>query len=146
MTTAKEERADRLAVHQNDERVRRGGTYHDIAASEAGALGGRYGAVSKTGVIGSGPTYPRLPASSPWAERDPVPDEPPIDIDVSAMPIVGEPHEVAASLARSQSGEGIDPPAASPPSASPDGGAGSGVPQPKGAVETAPPASRRRKR
>jgi hypothetical protein len=99
--------ADRLAVHRNDERVHRGGTYHEIAIAEADAVGGRFAAASKQRVVGSGPfEYPQLPASSPW-HRDPVPDEPPIGIDISAAPIVGEPHEVALSEAR----HGADTPA-----------------------------------
>jgi hypothetical protein len=105
--------SERRAVLKND---RAAGTYHQFAASESDAVGGRYGAVSKTRVIGSGPaTYPALPASSPWAS-DPVPAEEPLGIDLSAAPIVGEVHEITASLAMAGGGSALpsDPSVASP--------------------------------
>jgi hypothetical protein len=42
---------------------------------------------------------PEYAAGSNWT-RDPVPDEPPLGVDVNAMEPVGEPHEVQASMKR----------------------------------------------
>jgi len=94
------------------------GTYYQHAASEADVPRGRFTAHEKSNVIGSSETvaYPQLPGSSPWA-RDPVPDEPPIDADLSA-PIVGEVHEVLASLAAVSDGTA----ASAGPSPNPPGG------------------------
>jgi len=88
----------RRAVTENDWRVRKGGTYHEFAASEAGAIGGRFAAESKQRVVGSASfKYPALPANSPWAS-DPVPAEEPLGVDLNAAPVVGEAHEVEQSL------------------------------------------------
>jgi hypothetical protein len=110
--------SERRAVLKNEREV---GTYHQIAAAEAGAVGGRFAAESKQRVVGSKPWvgYPALPMSSPWHD-DPVPAEEPLGIDLSAAPIVGEVHEITASLAEPQSGGGINP--ISPPNGSPSGG------------------------
>jgi hypothetical protein len=90
--------AERLAVHRNDERVRKGGTYFEFAASESGAIGGRFAAREKSTVIGSGPVaYPRQPVDSPWAS-EPVGQERPSGFSVEEMLPAGEPHEVATSL------------------------------------------------
>jgi hypothetical protein len=103
--------SERRAVLKNE---REAGTYAAFAESDAGIARGRFTGQQKSMVIGSsGPVrYPALPPNSPWA-RDPVPDEPPIGIDISAAPVVGECHEITASLAESI-GEGIDPPASLP--------------------------------
>src|SRR5262249_22556732 len=96
--------SERRAVLKND---RAAGTYFAFAAAEADAIRGRFAAQSKARVVGSEPAvnYPALPADSPWC-HDPVPDEMPIDVDVSAAPIVGEFHEVAASLGKANSDDG----------------------------------------
>ena len=62
--------AERRAVVENDQRV--GVAYSQIAASEAGTIGGRFAAEVKTRVTGAtpSPAYPTLPSSSPWAARD----------------------------------------------------------------------------
>jgi hypothetical protein len=78
-------------------------TLHGRAIAEQGTIGGRYGAESKTRVIGSGVEYPRLPESSPW-HSDPLPPPEPLGFPIDEMAPVGEPHEVAESLAR----EGIN--------------------------------------
>ena len=117
--------AERLAAHRNDERVRKGGTYCEIAASEAGAVGGRYAAQSRSTVIGSSPVhYPALPSSSPWA-HDSVPAEPSLGVPIDAMEPVGTHSEIQNSLAESPGGEGIKSPT-SPPNDRP-GGAGAPV-------------------
>jgi hypothetical protein len=54
------------------------------------------------------PEYPKLPESSPWS-HDPVGDEAPLGLDISAVPEVGEAFEIAASLANSASDETISP-------------------------------------
>jgi hypothetical protein len=77
--------AERLAAHQNDERVRKGGTYHEFA---------RFAAERKQRVVGSRPLveYPAL-----------LPAEEPLGVDLSVAPVVGEPHEIAASLGEAHS-------------------------------------------
>jgi hypothetical protein len=70
-------------------------TFHSRTHDESG---GRWQKQTPTNVIGSSPvSYPRLPASSPWA-NDPVPPEEPLGIDVTEAPIVGESFEVEQSL------------------------------------------------
>jgi hypothetical protein len=104
--------SERRAILRNEREV---GTYHAFATGEAGAVGGRFAAREKSTVIGAGQVaYPALPANSPWY-NDPVPPEEPLGVDLSAAPVVGEAHEVAASLAD----EGIIP-LASPPNGPPN--------------------------
>jgi len=57
------------------------GTYHSFAQAEAlDDRGGRFAVLDKPAVTGSSPTptYPQMPAGSPWA-NDPVGPEPLID-------------------------------------------------------------------
>jgi len=93
--------AERKAVLQNDLRVRRQAdafSYHDRAVADAEVeLGGRFGALAKPTVV-SGPVYPQQPANSPW-HSDPVPDEPSLGYSVEAVEPVGEPGEIARSVA-----------------------------------------------
>jgi len=112
--------SERRSVIDNDRRA--GGTYHEIAAAEATAIGGRWAVEARTRVTGAMPVpqYPALPATSPWRD-DPVPAEPSLGEDLSAAPVVGEYHEIAASLAASQGGGGIDHPTLLPGD-SPGGG------------------------
>jgi hypothetical protein len=72
-------------------------TFHDIAAGEAGTVGGRFAAVSKTQLTGTVPEYPRLPTNSPWA-TEPVGQELPLGFDVNAVEPVGTPAEIEQSL------------------------------------------------
>ena len=134
--------AERCAVVENDRRVRRGGTYHDIASSEAAVPRGRFTAHERSTVTGATPAsrYPTLPASSPWAS-EPVGQEPPLGFSVDEMIPAGEPHEVMASLAKQQGGEGINPSASSP------GAPPSGDEQRVGAgpIQTSAPSARRRR-
>jgi hypothetical protein len=114
--------AERLAAHQNDERVRKV-AYQTIAAAEADAVGGRFAARERSTVIGSGPVnYPVLPASSPWA-NDPLPASEPLGFAIDEMEPVGTAQEIEQSLQAlaSQGGEGIN--SESPPSAPPSSGA-----------------------
>jgi len=57
---------ERRDVVKNDRQ-----TYLDRAVADANVGGGRYATLQKQTVIGakSGPTYPRLPASSPWSDN-----------------------------------------------------------------------------
>jgi hypothetical protein len=98
---------------------RRGGTYRDFAEAEFSGDRGRFTAQSKSAVTGADPvpTYPVLPASSPF-HHDPVGHEPPLGFDVNALEPTGTHVEVEQSL--QALGE-----AGSPSSGQPDGGAGS---------------------
>jgi hypothetical protein len=83
---------------ENAKRHKDASTFLDHTHSDEG---GRF--AKQQMVIGSaaeaGKQYPKLPTSSPWADN-PVGVEPPYDGDMSA-PIVGEPHEIEASLGKS---------------------------------------------
>jgi hypothetical protein len=73
-------------------------TYHSRAGAEL-ELEGQAGRFKHdTIVTGSSPSvqYPRLDASSPWSQPNPI--EPPIDIDISYVEPCGTPAEVEASL------------------------------------------------
>ena len=93
---SQDEKRDTL---QNDRRVRDASAYVDHVHDDND--GGRFKNQTTRITVGSRPLveYPALPPNSPWA-RDPVPDEPPIGVDLSAAPIVGEPHEIATSLGK----------------------------------------------
>jgi hypothetical protein len=102
MTAAESEREltqdEKRATLANDIR-QPPATLHAFAQIEAEMPRGRFTATERATVIGVGPpSYPQLPASSPWA-ADPVPAENPLNLDVNAMPPCGEPHEIAASIA-----------------------------------------------
>jgi len=80
-----------------DDVHKRGSTYHSHTHDDAG---GRFAKQSPQYVIGSTaiPQYPAQPGSSWSNQAAAVPAEEPLGVDLSAAPIVGEPHEVAASL------------------------------------------------
>lgn len=61
---------------------------------------GRHAAAAKASVTGSArvPQYPKMPSGSPWAE-DLSGVEPPLGWSLEAQEPVGEPFEIAASLA-----------------------------------------------
>jgi hypothetical protein len=104
--------SERRNVIKNDQRVREGGTYHQITAAEAGMVGGRFAVEAKQRVTGPTPVrYPTLPPSSPWAS-DPVPREPSLGFSVDALEPLGTAAEIEQSLqdlAGSQGGDrGID--------------------------------------
>jgi hypothetical protein len=58
---------------------------------------GRFGPVNEPVVVTDGSVYPALPEGNPFA-ADIVPTEQPLGYSVEALPAVGEPHEVAASI------------------------------------------------
>jgi hypothetical protein len=82
-------------------------TLHGRALAEEGMVGGRYGAISKTNVVGSRVEYPKLPVNNPW-HHDPVPPEESLGVDISAAPVVGEFYEVQASLREANDDKGMN--------------------------------------
>src|SRR5215470_6299574 len=90
MLTDQEEQAERLETLRNDQRVReqqRGSTFHQHALAAANdTAGGRFAATGAPRVIGSQPNpSSQYPAASAH-QRDPVGVEPPLGIDINAMP------------------------------------------------------------
>jgi hypothetical protein len=73
-----DENTERIRVLKQDV-----STYADHAATDA-SPGGRFAHLSKPTIVKGGPDYPQQPAGSPW-RRDPVPDEPPLNVDVNRM-------------------------------------------------------------
>jgi hypothetical protein len=115
-----EDQAERRRVLQNDARVRnqsRNGdtsSYLDHAHSD---LGGRFAATEHqtiTGVVSPAP--PPLPANSPWAGSDPVPDEPPLGYRI---------HDLNSELESPTGIPPVSPPVATDdPAHAPSGGSG----------------------
>jgi hypothetical protein len=87
--------AERRVVVENDlsVRQRQSGTFHAFAIADA-EMQGRHAAVTSTVVVGS-TEQTKYPGAG---QVDPVGPEPLID-GLSAAPLVGEPHEIAASIA-----------------------------------------------
>ena len=91
-----ESQAVRRRVLRNDRLVReQATTFHQFAAVEAEEIRGRFGSTEKATVIGSTPA-PDYPAA--YQQRDPVPTEPPLGVDVNALEPTGELHEIRQSL------------------------------------------------
>jgi hypothetical protein len=67
-------------------------TFFSRAARTLGSeLGGRFShePEARPRIVGKGPLpYPQQPTGSPWAGADPTGDEPPLGIDVNAVPDV----------------------------------------------------------
>jgi|SRR5215813_5385385 len=74
-----------------------GDTFFGRAIAEAQQGPGRFANAEHSMVTAAGPTYPRLPASSPWS-HDPVPAEPPLGFAIDAMPPLGPQNLDAPSL------------------------------------------------
>jgi hypothetical protein len=107
--------AERRLVLENDRKIREAekrsnivrdakkepSTYLDQAQIEALHEGGRYERLSKPTFTGSTPGWvpPRAHGDNQWTQDDPVPDEPPLGIDVNAVEPVGTESEIEASLA-----------------------------------------------
>ena len=86
----------RETVHSESTQAERRQVLRDTmqrTLAEQGAVGGRYGAISKTRVIESGREYPAFPPNSPWAS-EPVGQERPLGFSVDEMIPVSEPHEL----------------------------------------------------
>ena len=91
--------AIKRSVMENERKV--GSSYfHHAQASADDDRGGRFAAVNPTSVTGSTPAsqYPRQPATPPWS-HDPCGLEPSLGYVIDQQEAVGEPHEIAASLA-----------------------------------------------
>jgi hypothetical protein len=88
-------------------------TYLAHALADATAIGGRFAAVGRASVTGSGPIpHPHLPAPS-WAGFDNGP-EPPLGYAIDDQPVTGEPGEVeeAARILREREDLAANSPAA----------------------------------
>jgi hypothetical protein len=98
-TEAQREQQDRKEILRNDLLLRQGSTFHAFAQADA-ELPGRFGAISKTQIVGQTaiPTYPA--ASHPF-QRDPVPDEEPLGYRIDAMPDL----ELTTPLVAQEAGE-----------------------------------------
>ena len=110
---------EREAVLRNDQRH----TFQSRAIAEADDVRGRWAEINKSNVIGATPTV-QYPMAAPNWSVDPCGVEPSIGYDISEVPIVGEPHEIAASL-----GDPTAPPEDNPPSHFPASGAAGSPPQ-----------------
>jgi hypothetical protein len=67
-------------------------TLHQHGQSQADEISqGRFAATGAPTVVGSTPIpkYPELP-SGPWSGNDPVPQEPPLGVDINSMPEFGQ--------------------------------------------------------
>ena len=99
MTSHSDEQKLRRETLKNDQRVRdQGTTFHQAAISEANENRGRFAATNKETVVGSMPVV-NYPAAPNWAP-DPVPPEPPLNVDIDAQEPVGTEAEIAASIAK----------------------------------------------
>jgi hypothetical protein len=126
MTSHSDEQKLRSETMENDRKVReQGSTFLDFARSSINdESGGRFARSQPQTIVGStpGPSYPMLPASSPWHGSDPVPDEPPLGFAVDALepamgsffsPVeaqAGGPTPAAPPLVRHDVSRGVGPP------------------------------------
>jgi hypothetical protein len=89
-----------LAVRRHQERkpAEETGTLYDHAQGDANTVGGRWAAQNRATLSGDkiSVDYPTLPDASPWHAGNAV--EPPLGFSIDEAPIVGEWHEVQASL------------------------------------------------
>jgi hypothetical protein len=92
-------------IVKNDQRVHRDTNFSRAQADFSLAQQGRHAqAINLTGRYDGENRIPRQPATSPSNQMAMVPDEPPTGYPIHETPIVGEPHEIAASLANEQKG------------------------------------------
>jgi hypothetical protein len=110
-TSKQDDDKERREVLENDRHVHeqeRAATMHGHAiASADDEAGGRFARVNPTMVVGStpGPSYPVLPASSPWHGPDPVGLEPPLGYRIDDLE-----HGGVASAPEAQAGPASDAP------------------------------------
>jgi hypothetical protein len=96
MLSKHEEQAERLNVIENEKRLRnQGTTFSQFAQTDAATSLGRFSAISNPVVVGE-KQIPKYPAA--YHQHDPVPDEPPLGVDINAIEPVGEKFEVEQSL------------------------------------------------
>ena len=85
--------AERKAIVKNDSYITsERNTYLSRTEAELEEeSGGRFKKKTRTTIVGVNPAsvYPRLPQSSPWASPCPSGVEPPLGIDVNAVPDLG---------------------------------------------------------
>ena len=100
---------EKREVLDNDRKVSSSYFHHARAAADDERQG-RFAAVNPTSVTGSTPAsqYPRQPATSPWS-HDPCGLEPSLGYVIDQQEAVGEPHEIAASLASTSVDAGDGP-------------------------------------
>jgi hypothetical protein len=82
--------SERRAILRNE---RAAGTYHQFAAAEADAIGGRFAARERSAVTTT-PQYPDLPESSWVNQAAAVPPEEPLGVDINAVEPTGTPAEI----------------------------------------------------
>jgi hypothetical protein len=92
--------SERRRIMEEDRLARKASTYFQQAQSSLNdTAGGRFGAVTKSSVTGSGPVvYPRLPADAPSNQMAMMPPEPPLNYNINDQEPVGEFHEIQKSL------------------------------------------------
>lgn len=85
-------------IIENDATTKRDqrSTFAQFAQSDAATSLGRFNAVANATVIGSRPS-PASHYPAAFLQCDPVPDEPPLGVDINALAPCGEPHELEAS-------------------------------------------------
>jgi hypothetical protein len=99
MTDDKLTQAEKRAVLEQDRQARRDNSFYGRALHDADSeMQGRFGQQAKPTVIRGGPDYP---GGAHWS-RDPLGPEPSLGYSVNDLPVIGEPHEVAAAAARAQ--------------------------------------------
>jgi hypothetical protein len=111
-TEAEREWRERVETLRNDKLVReqqQGTTFSQFAQAEAEEVRGRFSGHERATVVGASP-IPEYPAA--FHQRDPVPDEPALGVDINEMPPTGEAHEVERSI--QQLGGAVPAPASAP--------------------------------
>jgi hypothetical protein len=88
--------AERERELRNEQRVR-GHTFQSRAIAEADDIRGRWRETHKASVVGSDSAV-HYPMAAPNWSVDPTGVEPPVGYDINEVPVVGEPHEIQASL------------------------------------------------
>jgi hypothetical protein len=118
MLSRQEEEQERRETLENDLRVlrERGSTFHQHAQSQASDLAqGRFAATGAPRVVGSTPSpASQYPAASAALQSDPVGVEPPLGIDINAMPGLENPTGVSVSPPVATGAPAVD---GAPPSA-----------------------------
>jgi len=101
MLSRQEEEQERRKTLENDLKVleqRRGSTFHQYAQSQADEINqGRFAAIGSPRVVGSQPNVSSQYPAAAAHQRDPVGVEPPLGIDINAMP-TDDPSAVSVSF------------------------------------------------
>jgi len=95
--------ADRAATLQNDRRVQKDTFHSRQIAGESQLPRDRFFNENKSQIMGAYLSqYPKLPADHWSNQTAAVPPEESLGFSVEEVPVVGEPHEIEASLERAQ--------------------------------------------